>query len=366
MNQEAAKPQFDDLLLPFLDARSDAESETVLEELILKYAQPLIREIVSFKLKAFTSRAADHRDRQEVEDVSNDAILRLVRQLRDCKSSPQEKSITSLRSYVAVMAYNASDEYLREKYPRRFSLKNKIRYILTHQPKLALWEGESRKALCGLTRWPRSQKAEAHSLRQARSDLDGFLRERFPATALEALNPADLVIAVCEFAGSPLEVDEMVTIMAEVLGISDVPPLIESERKSFDDVPQLSFDPRGLIDEAAEHQAERQKVRARLERVWNEIIQLPLRQRVALLMNLRDENGEAAITLLPMLRIASIRQIAEALEMSAQELATIWNQLPLEDAAIGEKLGATRQQVSNLRKCARERLSRRLKLSGGE
>jgi hypothetical protein len=41
-------------------------------------------------------------------------------------------------------------------------------------------------------------------------------------------------------------------------------------------------------------------------------------------------------------------------------MAAVWNELPLEDAVIAERLGATRQQVINLRKCARARLSRRL------
>ena len=359
MNQ-GPELRIDDLLVPFLNAVSEVESEALLEELILNNAQPLIRNIISFKLRSSSSRWTDNRDRQNVEDISNEVIVRLVRTLRDCKSSPREKPITSLRGYVAAMAYNALDEYLRQKYPRRFSLKNRIRYILTHQPELTLWEGENRKALCGFARWSHLKTAEASSLWQARrSDLGDFLHQRFQATALEKLNPADLVAAVCEFADSPLEIDELVTVLAEILGIQDALPLTEQGNKSLDNLPQMSFDPRRMIDEASDHPAEIQRVRVRLERLWNEIIQLPLRQRMALLLNLRDENGGAAITLLPMLRIASIQQIAETLEMPAEELASIWNQLPLEDAAIGEKLGATRQQVANLRKCARERLSRR-------
>jgi hypothetical protein len=58
-----------------------------------------------------------------------------------------------------------------------------------------------------------------------------------------------------------------------------------------------------------------------------------------------------------------MRELAAALEMSAEELAAAWDHLPLEDAAIGKILGASRQQVANLRKCARERLSRRLESS---
>ena len=97
-----------------------------------------------------------------------------------------------------------------------------------------------------------------------------------------------------------------------------------------------------------------------IERTWLEIVDLPVRQRVALLLNLRDERGDAAITLLPALRVATIRQIADVLEMPADELAELWDELPIEDSVLATRLGVTRQQVVNLRKCARERLVRRL------
>ena len=353
MNHGVSESQIDDLLLPFLDARNEAESEGVLEQLIVKHAQPLIRDIIGFKLKATSSRLRASGDRQEVEDVSNEVIIRLIRTLRDYKSSPRKESISSLRGYVATMAYNASDEYLRRKYPRRYSLKNKVRYILTHQPGLALWEGENRKLLCGLARWGSPDKAGANPLREGEG-LDDFLRGRFRNTAVTRTNPAELIAAILEFTNSPLEIDELVSVTAELLGIRDARAQTEPETIRPGDLSHLSSDPRGVIDEALDR-------RARLRSVWDEILQLSLRQRTALLLNLRDESGGAAIALLPLLRVATMRQLAAALEMSAEELAAIWNHLPLEDAAIGNKLGASRQQVANLRKCARERLARRLK-----
>jgi hypothetical protein len=57
---------------------------------------------------------------------------------------------------------------------------------------------------------------------------------------------------------------------------------------------------------------------------------------------------------------ATIPEIAETLGFSREEFACIWNALPLEDLAIADRLGLTRQQVINLRKSARERLIRRL------
>jgi DNA-binding transcriptional regulator LsrR (DeoR family) len=47
--------------------------------------------------------------------------------------------------------------------------------------------------------------------------------------------------------------------------------------------------------------------------------------------------------------------------MSAEKFASIYVELPLDDATIAEHLGIPRQQVINLRLSARERLTRRMK-----
>jgi hypothetical protein len=357
VNREAAR-HIDHQLLPFINAHSEAESQAALEQLICGQAQPLIRDIVSFKLRASSSGWSSNRDGQEVEDVSSEVIVRLVGALRECKSAPAERPIANLRSYVAVMAYNASDAYLRQKYPRRFSLKNKIKYVLTHHAGLAFWETESGATLCGFASWRQMKKtgAGAQRLDQGRAGIRDFLRNKSEGGALERMDPGDQVAAVCEFAGSPLEIDELVTVMAEIWGVRDAPPTGEQDSATLSSLGELS-DPAQRFDAILDH-------RARIKQVWNEMLQLPIRQRVALLLNLRDEHGGSAVAMLPILRIASIQEIAEALEITDEEMAILWNELPLEDAVIGKRLGATRQQVSNLRKCARERLSRRLAAMG--
>jgi hypothetical protein len=98
-----------------------------------------------------------------------------------------------------------------------------------------------------------------------------------------------------------------------------------------------------------------------LERLWFEICRLPSKQRTALLLNLRDAEGRDAITSFPATGTANISQIATAIEMPVEELAALWNKLPLDDTRIAERLKLSRQQVINLRKSARERLSYRMK-----
>jgi hypothetical protein len=97
-----------------------------------------------------------------------------------------------------------------------------------------------------------------------------------------------------------------------------------------------------------------------LQVLWSEICLLPRRQRVALLLNLRNPQGINIITLLPLTSIATFEEIAHALEIPAGEFETLWANLPLDDLSIARYLGATRQQVINLRKTARERLLRRI------
>jgi hypothetical protein len=80
-----------------------------------------------------------------------------------------------------------------------------------------------------------------------------------------------------------------------------------------------------------------------------------------LLLNLRDSNEQCLVILLSDIRIATIRQIAAALDMPAEQFALIWKDLPMDDARIAEHLGVNRQQVSNFRLSARRRLCRRMK-----
>jgi hypothetical protein len=96
-----------------------------------------------------------------------------------------------------------------------------------------------------------------------------------------------------------------------------------------------------------------------LQQAWQEICSLPIKQRIALLLNLRDESGGGILVAFPASGVATIRKIAHALEMSPEKLASLWKDLPLDDLRIAQLLGVTRQQVINLRKCSRERLHRR-------
>jgi hypothetical protein len=141
--------------------------------------------------------------------------------------------------------------------------------------------------------------------------------------------------------GAPVELNAVVERAASILGI----PLFAHEANDhIESVP----DSKPAIDVKLAQ-------RGNAQRLWAQIRELPIRQRHALLLNLKDD----AIALFLTTGAASLRAIAESLEMPVEAFAALWNDLPLSDNDLAARLGCTRQQVINLRMSARKRLAHR-------
>lgn len=338
--------QSDSVLLAYLEANDECEADAALELLLVERAQPLVRDIIRSKLRVGRSQSADV-SAEDFEDLVNEIALKLLKTLRHLRTNADGEAIENFRGYLAVTAYHACDEYFRRKYPRRYSLKSQLRYILTHRAGLAIWEDAEGVRLCGFGLWrerPRASRSRIQDLLAKPGVIDGWANPR------GALSPPDLLAAIFDYLGGPLELDHLVSVVAEIWQVKDQPQTTVADADAADHSP---------LSGPAENLDLKIDQRSYLHQLWREIGALPPRQRVALLLNLKDSQGCSVVALLPLLRVASVRQIAETLAMTAESLATLWNKLPLNDEAIAEYIGVTRQQVINLRKCARERLRRR-------
>ena len=327
----------DTLLRKYTQCEDTARSEALLEELVVQHAQPGIRKVVRYKL-AFQGQG----EAQDIEDVASDVLVELIGRLRTLKGGAAAESIGSFSGYTAVAAYHACNEYLRRKYPNRHRLKTRLRYLLNSEKKFAVWEDGVAEWLCGFARWQADGAAPvtAERLSQWRETLADLPRGQ------SAMHPAELMTRVFERLGGPVEFDELVGIVAYLWGVDDPPAAPEASAREVES---------GDADPGV-----RLEMKRWLAELWAQIGDLPQAQRVALILNLRAGPATPAAALLPLTGVASIADIARTLGYSAGELAGIWNQLPLEDLAIAERLGVTRQQVINLRKSARERLTRRI------
>jgi hypothetical protein len=237
---------------------------------------------------------------------------------------------------------------MRCQFPERHAFKNRLNYLLTRLRGFALWQDENGKLLAGFAVWQRGRTPAAPGRFKQLAHEDEIVAQ---VHLLRSTRAGDALAAVFDYLGGPAGFDELVSVLAAVLQIRDQP--LESADQNQD---SFTFRTAGEPDTA--WQVEK---RIFLQRLWEEVRQLPRNQRAALLLNLKDAGGHGCIALFPATGIATLRQLAETLEVDAERLAELWNELPLEDARIAEMLGLTRQQVINARKSARERLTRRLK-----
>jgi len=355
METREAMQQIDKLLLPFLHATDEEDSQRLLTQLVSDHADPIIKSIVRHKLHLPLGYLSDSRLSEDAEDISSEILVQVLSRLRKLKEEPDEKYINNFRSYVAAITYSVWHEHLRQKYPQRHMLKNKLRYLLTHRPTFAVWVGEDREHLCGLAAWENQKKAPsgARRIQELRGGPQASERAGLTSNDLQRLDLASLLSAIFKWVGSSVDLDDLVNVVAGWTGVDDQVSQGSVEEEVEDPFERLP-DPRPNVD------IELQR-RTYLQRLWLEIGQLRPQQRAALLLNLRDSDGGDVVAVFVIAGIATIHEIAYALAMSADQLATLWNDLPLDDLTIAERLGITRQQVINLRKSARERLARRTK-----
>ena len=341
--QPAVQPEA--ILEDWLRESDKERARVVLDRLVSSYAEPLIRRIVSFKLAR--SRDGGGIQQADVNDVCGTALYNLLARLERLKNEEHRAPVRNFSGYVAVTAYNAANEYFRAKKPAWLSLSMKLRYLVTHSPRLALWETSEGQEVCGFAKsLGRGSAADMAALREAR---DRLRQSQDPSR----LTTSDLAEAILKAAGGHMVFDSFVEVAADWSGVK------EAQLQSLDE-PAAEESKSWELEDTEASVETRLIGRRYMEQLWREICDLPATHRKALLLNLNDSAG-GDIELFSHLGIASVGDIAKAVEMNAVEFAELWPELPLDDTRIAQKLGIGRQDVVNRRSAARKRLIRRMK-----
>jgi len=342
--------QNDDLLAPWLQTLrtlGDEAAEAALAQLIEAHIEPVIRGVIRFKLRL--DPVARPGAWEDAADLAQEALAQWLGELRKLSSRPDCRPISDARGLAATIAYRVCYGWLRRQSPRRHSLRNRLQYALTRQAGLALWTDRGNLSIAGFTAWRDRPLSPSEKLRQLADDEKFLARAWRPGDKGHGAKLNDLLAAIFDYAGGPVAFDDLVSVVAALLQVKDEPPTSTEEETGGAEI---------ASDEDVAWQVEK---RIFLERLWQEVRELPRGQRAALLLNLREADGRGCLALFPATGVATLRQIADALELPAERFAELWTQLPLDDATIAGLLELTRQQVINLRKSARERLARRLK-----
>jgi hypothetical protein len=357
MDKPGATRQFDALLLPFLQAADRKAAQSVLAQLLSEHAAPVIKSVLRSKLRVSLSPSDGSFENQEALEIESEVIALLLAELNELQQAAAPDVIGNFRSYVAVVTFHACARYLRRKNPQRGQLKSRLRYLLTTRTDFALWQSGEKNWLCGFKQWqvrePVRSQAGSSALQTNGPHALAHFAARGPQNA-EHLPLEELLPAMLNWAGTPVAFEELINVIADLQGLKK--QVLHNDGETHVAAQELAQLPDTRADPAAELDQ-----RLYLQRLWAEICELPHRQRVALLLNLKDAQGRGMIALFPLTSVATMPELAATLEMPLEKFAAVWNELPWEDSAIAPYLGLTRQQVVNLRKCARERLARRMK-----
>ena len=334
----------DPRLTAFLDAIPDVDAWRALDALLSGDVGAASRDSVAQRL-ARSSRMA-----HQIDDVLAEVRLKLTRKLWSLRAGVGEP-IEDILAYSVTVSAHCCHALMRQQFPERTRLRNRLRYALTHHPDTRLEEDAHGLWRCRATSATFATAATSSHRTQALLETpQAFASDHLvdPAAALPALAAA--LLTAC---GQPVDFDRFVDAMAVLLGVSDAPPVTSATDPGAADRLGQVADPAPSISAVLEQ-------RTALQDVWKELVALPPRQRSALLLNLRDPDGGAILQLLPATGVVSMAEIAAALEIPERDLARLWPDLPLDDLSIAARMGITRQQVINLRKSGRARLARRL------
>ena len=159
---------------------------------------------------------------QDAEDVYGEFVAQLLAAFAVAKTAPAARRIGDFRSYGAVTIITRCHHHLRRKYPQRWRLKNRVRYLLTHQRELALWESGDGVWLCGSAAWRARVKdspADAGQLRQLRDAPQTLALAGTEHGDIRRVSLGDLLRAIFRQVGVPVELDALVNTVADLQGI---------------------------------------------------------------------------------------------------------------------------------------------------
>lgn len=355
-------------------------TKTTTRDELLAQVLPTVRAILKRKSGATLADDDARRDNVDAIELYHEVIARVWERI---SSDDGGRDVSDLRAYAATVTHNAWSDYLREKYPRRTSLKNRLRYFLEHQPKYALWEGAAGEPLCGFRAWQVGATGvtgeRIAALREGREKVPAL---KLPNRAFEQFDASSwdgLLDALFQRMNGPIALDDLVAVTTRLIGLKeDRFEAIDDDENTHDTIADTAPTP----DEIAE-------MRGTLVRLWIAITRLKPDYRCAYLLNLPGPGkSRADIEVFVLNGIAGIAEIGEALGLddgqfriayaeidldetdragiellrtARDQFFLLWKYLPLADLIIGRMLGLAQQQIINRRMLAMRELARVLR-----
>jgi len=342
----------DSTLLAFLQTTDADERERLLSNLILEQAAPLVRKVLSYRLRFCVGKGGRSPSNPDAEDLYHDVIAKLVKTLNEFHAQRKNAGIDDFRHYATRVAVNACNDYLRSKYPSRARLKDNIRDTLERHPSFDIWRSEQGETVCGFGAWRNeAKKSSFHERARKLQEQPEIIRqERFAFLDSQKMPLTKILACIFEWVSCPIELDSLVNATAVLLDIK------ERQFESLDDDSDLLASAPSVgelqYDEVLEE-------KAALQKLWDEVRGMPANQRQTFVFSFENSKGDDLLSLLFDAGVTTPSQMAEELGLSLDLLMGIWKEMPMRNVDIAILLGVERQQVNKWRYRAMKHLEKR-------
>lgn len=349
----------DQLLLPYLQASDDSDRQRHLTEILSAYAVPEVRLALRRRLSFFVDSHGKSSHNQDAEDLFQEIMTKIVQALIDLREPSTTTVIEDLEEYIARIATNCCNDVLRTKSPSRTRLKYNLRFVLTHHADFSIWKSD-RRTLTGFAEWRHERMSPSFVTMSADSEdtLASFRSSRFAGEYIKQVPLTRIVAEVFRWLSSPVELDELVSIVAALQDVKDQSP--ETLHESH------LLDVGSSLRDAAFSSHANLEGKDILRRLWEALRELSVEQRDVFCLGFEDERGRDLFTVLLESEIVTFRELTQELGRSTDEIVRLWSQMPMNNKAIAVELKATRGQVYKWRFRALEKLRKGLLPFSGE
>lgn len=304
----------------------------------------LATRVIDPAVRAATTTYLSHLTAADRADVSAMCRDKLVALLRAVRRGERTVPVADLEEFARACAADVCRDYLRRIRPTAARLANRIRLLSARGVGLVGWTTPTGRHVIGLPAWTDQVPLEPPFPWTGRAKA--WWGKAHAATDGPALTPT--VIRLQEQTGAPLYVDAIAALLLEITSASETDARLDASPEG--DEPDLA------VLDAGSGPDHLSIARRYLDRVWKELLAMPLHMRTALLLTLRDQHGTALLPVFHCAGVTPLRSVADALGMKPDEAAAIWAHLPWDDRSVGRRLGLTGIQVLNARTAARSRL----------
>lgn len=325
----------DAVLLPFLSAESEAVMEDCLNRLFEEIVIPQIHKV----LISYLTLTFDEKD--EIQSDAQTRILKALRKLRAGKNP-----IKNFQDYISTVTFNCRKDFILSKQPEWRRIDNRLRRMRDGGELFFFGDDAGIQFVCLHSPHEKPSKMEF-------DEIIALICQKHPNHLF--LKTQILVPIILKTAEGALAKKDVIKIILEVTETAR----FKEVRMPGETSEILNFDENEYVLQ------ERHQKTLRL--IWNEIIKFPPNQRKVLLLGLRESSKVEAVTLFLQKRIATIEEIAAALDLSLAEFSSLFARLPLSSSEIADFLGieaegktSKEQRVDNLRKAGRKLLKSKL------